>query len=253
MAIFNHEISPNKESLSKEAAKNLGKQTIATEEMTGEHADVKFWAGEYRDIERDFANKEYGRIPENEFSIWEKEAKGYYDKMKQAADEEGLNRYERDRVEQLAVVRPHETIESYSGNFYDERRDRLMNAIPKDSPDYVDAQKFPMLVMEHLSKQYDFETRSFDAAVYQARRTRAHNDMIRGLNHLNHLAEKYGTERFTFRDFETNDFRYDKEFDRTGETNARAEYDRGTVEDYARAAFSREFDQAEREAEYSVA
>lgn len=238
------------EQMTREGAKDLGAQALkVTEYEATEHADVKFWAGEYVSTERDFDKQYQPRISEKEMLVWEQGAKYNFDQMTAYANKEGLDRYTRDDVERIAMAEPGKTIEARAGKFYDARRDRLMAKIPKDATsDLEKVQMLPMLVMEHIAMQYDQGQRSFDPAAYQANRRRAHNNMIKGLNDMNSLAEKYGTERFTFRDFETNDFVYHRELDRSGETNARAEYDRSIVEAYARNAFSREFEQAERDA-----
>jgi len=213
--------------------------------------DVKFWAGEYERVERTFTSKEIE--DEKEFKVWENDAKEAFDKMKKAeGDAEYTNKYEIDDAERLAKVDPSKTIEAQSGKYYDERNRKIVEAIRssenEDSAKDLDTvYNLHMLVASHIGAIMDYSNKKEDTAIYNSNRRAAHNRLIRGLNDINHIAEKYNVDRLVFRDFETNDFNYDKFRDKNGETNARAEYDRSIVESYARMAFSRDFKAAENE------
>lgn len=214
--------------------------------------DVKFWARQYENTERSFISKNIK--DEKEFKIWENDAKDAFDKMKKAEfDAEYTNRYEVDDVERIAGVEPSKTIEAQSGRYYDERNRRIVETIRKNEneeereQDLKTVYSLHMLVAGHIGAIMDYSSRREDPTAYNSLRRMAHNRLISGLNEINHIAEKYNAERLVFRDFETNDFMYDKTRDRNGETNARAEYDRSIVESYVRMAFSSDFKSAERE------
>ena len=214
--------------------------------------DVAFWASEYKDIEQAFVKHEI-KSP-GEFELWEDDAKNAFSCMEEAEkDAEFTDRYERDHTERIASTEPSETIEAKAGDYYDARNKAIIEAVRRNDnetereSDLADIYQLHQLVAGHIMAIMDYETRSNDPMIYNSNRRMAHNRLIRGLNKINGIAEKYGEKRLTFRDFITNDFAYDGTKDRGSETNARAEYDRGCVEAYVRNAFSREFEKADSE------
>ncbi len=236
---------------------SLGEMTVLASKLEEisikeKREDVKHWSDEYKDIEQTFAKKEIKNA--KEFEIWEDDAKHAFDKMKDAElYSDFQDRYERDAFEKLSKCDPSETIEAKSGQYYRERNEAIIEAI-KQNPNNEEKESelktvhgLHMLVAGHIQAIMDYEARGSSPEAYNAHRKNAHNSLISGINKINHIAEKYGTKRLIYRDFETNDFLYDKSKDAYGETNARAEYDRSIVEAYTRYAFSRDYEQAEKE------
>lgn len=220
--------------------------------IEGAREDVAFWAGEYKDIEQAFVKHEI-KSP-GEFELWEDDARNAFSNMEEAEkDAEFADRYERDYAERIASTEPSETIEAKSGDYYDARNRAIIEEVRRNEneaereSDLADIYQLHQLVAGHIMAIMDYETRSNDPMIYNSNRRIAHNRLIRGLNKINHIAEKYGEKRLVFRDFITNDFTYDGTKDRGSETNARAEYDRSCVEAYVRNAFSRDFEKAEKE------
>ena len=94
------------EKISEENLKNLGLVAIEAKKLLKKESldDVKFFAKEYRNIESSFS-KEINRKPlwktEDEFKIWENDAKYAFEKMKSAENDADLlsdNRFERDSI-----------------------------------------------------------------------------------------------------------------------------------------------------------
>lgn len=235
----------------------LGKLTmLATEyreqKIDRAREDVKYWADDYKDVETQFAKHEIKN--QAEFERWEEDAAHAFKKMREAeSDSLFESRYERDDLERISNTLPPETIEAKSGDYYDERNLAILEAVRKNE-DKDEREKelesiysLHQLVARHIQAIMDYESRGSDPVIYNMHRRMAHNNLIRGLNNINRIADKYGVKRLIFRDFETNDFTYESHKDRHGETNARAEYDRSSVEAYVRRAFSRDFNKAEKE------
>jgi len=223
-------------------------------EKEGERAreDVQYWSDEYTTTEAQFAN--YKVLSRADYEVWEADAAESFKKMKEAEYRaEYKDRYERDAAEKLARVDPRKSIEAASGYYYTARNEALIQAIQgcededKREKDLEIVYGLHALVARHIQASQDYELRRTDIDVYQANRRHAHNNLISGLNAINDLAEAYGVTRLTFRNFETNDFIYHRELDSSGQTDARCEYDRSCVEEWAKNAFSREFDQAAKE------
>ena len=264
---MNHEKfeSVDRIELSKESAERLGKtatslvhditeQTIddrTKERETEAREELEYWASEYRDIELAFSKREK-KADLKEYQKWEAEARMAFSNVEKAErDCHFASLYEKDATEKLAAVEGKDSIEAYAGNFYDERNQKLADVILASNNE--DAKQDKNIVMglhkfvaEYIHVCNDSELRRTDPLSYQKRRQKRHNDMIERINEINHLAEKYGVDRLIFRDFKTNDFAYDSRLDRTGETNARAEYDRSSVENYVRTAFSKDFYDSEK-------
>ena len=216
---------------------------------------VANWAGYYHDTERAFLKhrKHVSRPEYEDLEEWEDHAAISFNNMQKS--EKGAHfpsRYERDRVERIGTLDPDESIEGYSGIFY-QRRQRALNRAIEDS-DNEDKEKdihagedLYRLVNEHLYYEHDYDTRQMDPKYYQSKRRAAHNALINHLNHMNDLARKYGVRPFTFRNFEDNDFPYSEKLDIGGYTNGRAEFDRSAVEAYCRNAFSSAYEKAEKD------
>ena len=255
---------PNEKELSRENTKNLGKITTdfvydIDEQVESTRAEkheleardeLQYWASEYRDIELAFSKREK-KADLKEYQKWEAEARMAFSNVEKAERSCHFDSlYEKDAFERLATIEGKDSIEAYAGNFYDERSRKLAKAILSSNNEDAKQDKniaggLHKLVAEYIHVCNDSELRRTDPLIYQKRRQRRHNDMIERINEINHLAEKYGVDRLVFRDFKTNDFAYDSHLDRTGETNARAEYDRSSVENYVRIAFSKDFDSSE--------
>ena len=216
--------------------------------------EAAYWAREYYDAEVSFAKRaEKSDIEYEEFLKWEDDARTNYRRMQEYENQALFSsRYERDRAEKFGILDAGRTLEAKSGDFYLRRQRALNRAIeesgsPDGEKDLLASQDLYRYVGEHIYYETDYDTRRFDVDSYQANRRRAHNNLIEQLNHMNDLAEKYGVQRFTLRNFETNDFPYDRNLDSGGYTDRRAEYDRATVEAYCRNAFSSQYDKAMRE------
>ena len=214
--------------------------------------DVKYWSSEYKEIELAFTKHEMKSL--GEFELWEGDAEDAFSQMEKAEkNAEFKDRYEKDYAEKIAKVKPDETIEAKAGDYYEIRNNALIEAVRRNEneaereADLTDIYKLHQLVAGHILACMDFETRRNDPMIYNSNRRIAHNQLIRGLNKINHIAEKYGEKRLVFRDFIPNDFVYDSTKDHSSETNARAEYDRSCVEAYVRNAFSRDFEKADSE------
>lgn len=212
--------------------------------------ELRYWCTDYRETEHAFTKRDIGKNL-REYEKWEDAAAEAFHKIERAEEDAGFNsRYERDAAERLATVDGRDSIEAYAGNFYTERNRSLINAIRSSNNEEADEDVdiiggLHELVANYIRSTKDQELRRTNTEEYTANRREKHNLVIRRINSINQIAEKYGAKRFTFRDFETNDFAYKKELDPTKETDARVEYDRAAVESYIRMAFSDEFREAE--------
>ena len=244
-----------REELLGKAALNLADlkewQKERAEKRDAENArELEYWAKEYRAIESTFARHDIGDNLK-EFEKWEEDASGAYRKIEQMEGEINFeSMYKRDAAERLAAVDGRKSIEAYAGNFYAQRNRAIINAIRESDDEDAEYDEDVVgglheYVADYIRASRDTELRRMDVDDYTQRRRDRHNDVIRSINRINHIAEKYGVKPLTFRDFETNDFIYKRELDPSGETDARAEYDRTTVESYIRTAFSRDFREAE--------
>lgn len=246
--------------LSKEASAKLGESAaqISREEKRIEAAreDVEYFSQLYRDVTSDFARekKRKGRIGYDEYLKWEEDAAQSFSKMKAAEyDAKYDNIYDLDAAERLSVNDGENSIEAYAGNFFDERRNLLMEAIDKNTnraeaaKDILTLGGLHQLVAEYVNARADHELSRTDSKAYRDKRQDAHNRVIDRINELNELAEKYGVTRLTFRNFVGNargpysEGQYDRRKDYRGYSNGRAEYDRSVVETYIWLAFTRDF------------
>lgn len=139
----------------------------------------------------------------------------------------------------------YKTVEAQAGNFYYERMEDLKKAI--EAVGGEEAEKdlkymgdFYPAVVEHLDFKYmsPADVKDYGYDMYESKRTRVHNDVIRHLNGLNALARKYQVRPLTVRDFWTSDL-----CSKNNQTPAIAKvmrYDRDIVEEYYEIAFSSE-------------
>lgn len=234
---------------------------------------MKFWCQEYNTAEAQFVRYSKtisGRpLSEAEYGHYRKTVAKYesdvaYDWQRieetsnQALSDQLIHRLnELADAQSLGIVKPEETIEAATGIFYEERMEALNQQIlsreqNKDTTaDQAVLRQTWRKVMDYIEASTDYDFLHRDYSAYQNARRTCHNNMIQQLNHLNLLAEKYGTVRFTPRNFMTNDFAYSQRRDRGGKLNNRANYDRETVLAYFRTVFEGDFSAMERKSAYN--
>ena len=223
--------------------------------------DTRHWARYYVGAEQAFDRRvKDNKISETEFMKWEDEVGGAFFKMKEAEyDACYPSKYEKDREERISMSDRTVTAEVYAGNFYEERTEILKQKILENpNPKERDAQlkilgDLPDKVCSHIEAERDFDLKKIDGRAYLNARKNVHNSLIRNLNEINKLADNYGVRRLTFRNFLTNDDRYDEYKDIYLDTDGRYEYDRSSVEKYMRIAFADLYDQAENDGTLRVA
>lgn len=223
--------------------------------------DTRHWARYYVGAEQAFDRRvKANKISETEFMKWEDEVGGAFFKMKEAEyDACYPSKYEKDREERISMSDRTVTAEVYAGNFYEERTEILKQKILENpNPKERDAQlkilgDLPDKVCSHIEAERDFDLKKIDGRAYLSARKDVHNSLIRNLNEINKLADNYGVRRLTFRNFLTNDDRYDEYKDIYLDTDGRYEYDRSSVEKYMRIAFADLYDQAENDGTLRVA
>ena len=224
-------------------------------------AEVAYWSGEYNDAERQFA-KYSASLGDNQrkTDAYQQTLLRYEDDI--AYDwqrmEDYTNKamsaqllrspYETAATQSLGSVEPHETVEAAVGIFYEERvealREQLMQA---DETEEVAAEREILRrtwrkVLDYNEATRDYDLLHSDYNGYHRVRRDCHNRMIRQLNTLNLLAEKYGTKRFTPRNFMTNDFLYESVRDPGGKLNHRVDYDRESVLAYFETVFKKDIE-----------
>lgn len=217
--------------------------------------DTRHWARYYVGAEQAFDRRvKANKISETEFMKWEDEVGGAFFKMKEAEyDACYPSKYEKDREERILMSDRTVTAEVYAGNFYEERTEILKQKILENpNPKERDAQlkilgDLPDKVCSHIEAERDFDLKKIDERAYLNARKNVHNSLIRNLNEINKLADNYNVRRLTFRNFLTNDDRYDEYKDIYLDTDGRYEYDRSSVEKYMRIAFADLYDQAEKD------
>lgn len=217
--------------------------------------DTRHWARYYVGAEQAFDRRvKANKISETEFMKWEDEVGGAFFKMKEAEyDACYPSKYEKDREERISMSDRTVTAEVYAGNFYEERTEILKQKILENpNPKERDAQlkilgDLPDKVCSHIEAERDFDLKKIDERAYLNARKNVHNSLIRNLNEINKLADNYNVRRLTFRNFLTNDDRYDEYKDIYLDTDGRYEYDRSSVEKYMRIAFADLYDQAEKD------
>lgn len=223
--------------------------------MERRREDTRHWARYYMGAEQAFDRRvKNNKISETEFMKWEDEVGGAFFKMKEAEyDACYPSKYEKDREERISMSDRTVTAEVYAGNFYEERTEILKQKILENpNPKERDAQlkilgDLPDKVCSHIEAERDFDLKKIDERAYLTARKNVHNSLIRNLNEINKLADNYNVRRLTFRNFLTNDDRYDEYKDIYLDTDGRYEYDRSSVEKYMRIAFTDLYDQAEKD------
>ena len=243
-------------SMGKKALSAMEMEELVTKERKKAYKEsvldgVKYFAKQYRNVESQFARKIEDKSlqlvnDEKKFKGWENEAAEYYNKMKKYEFEANFaNRYERDRIENISTPKVENTIEVYSGNFFEDRKDAIIEALnnaPKSEKRTENLNTVASLeeyALKHLWAVQDYKgLRQISARAYADHCKDTHNALIECLNTINSIAREHHVTPLTFRDFETNEYYYDKKEDPAEFTDARAEYDRAIVEKYCEKAFS---------------
>ena len=209
-------------------------------------AELRYWSDEYRDIERLFQNVK-NKKSLKEYEIWENDAARAFKNIEATENKAHFSSiYDRDAFEKLPVVEGDMSIEASAGYFYEDRiRDITMaitNSGKEDSKkDQDQVNGLFRLVVDFLDAREDSKLKNMDEEYYWRNRRNKHNAVIERFNQINDIAREYGKKPLIFRNLMTNDFAYDKNLDYSGETNARAEYDRSSVEGYIMLAWSKEY------------
>ena len=234
--------------------REVGKKAIRQDKIERAGEEIGFYAGEIRALEYQFRkqldrSKERGElhIDKEEFSKWEQDYRYLWLRVREQVQRNGLTSAEEATAEQKIIVYTEEadlatTVEAQAGNFFTERERNLLSAIREQGGNEEDlkvARGFAEAVDDHLDFKYmsPDEIRDYGYDNYESHRTIAHNNAIKQLNNMNRLAEKYGTERFTPRDFWTS------EMPKSAQTPAiarRMRFDRDIVEEYYGIAFRSE-------------
>lgn len=240
------------------------------QELTVEAEDeVRYWANNYNTTEGQFRQfcqrlqrgewelsperyRENVRRYENDLAIdWQRSEEAVADLRRRGR---GNGLYELAALQKLGSgVEPEDTIEAASGIFYHERAEQLAQALRAAGADGAADLKTMGLtwrkVMNYLEATHDYDLLHEDYHSYQNGRRAAHNEMIRQLNTLNDLAERYQTPRFTIRNFMTNDFYYEARRDPGRALDHRANYDRESVMAYFALAFQQDFERERKRGE----
>lgn len=231
--------------------------------------EVRYWANNYNTTEGQFRQfcqrlrrgewelgperyRENVRRYENDLAIdWQRSEEAVAD-LRQRGRGNGM--YELAALQQLGSgVEPEDTIEAASGIFYHERAEQLAQVLRAAGADgEADLKTMGLTwrkVMNYLEATHDYDLLHEDYHSYQNGRRAAHNEMIRQLNTLNDLAERYQTPRFTIRNFMTNDFYYEARRDPGRALDHRANYDRESVMAYFALAFQQDFERERKRGE----
>lgn len=231
-------------------------------------AEVEYWSNEYNETERQFAYYSKGMPADKAgredyrktVAKYEEDIAYDWQRAETAANKAMSSQlirspYELADTQGLGIVEPHETVEAATGIFYEERMAALNQKVTAaESTEETEAEQQLMRqtwrkVMDYIEASTDYDFLHMDYNAYQQTRRTCHNNMIRQLNALNLLAEKYGAARFTPRNFMTNDFVYSERRDRGGRLNRRANYDRETVLAYFQTVFQKDFSLADKKAQ----
>lgn len=224
------------------------------EEVVNAPKQIAKVAKEIRDLELDYRKqverseeKGQSHIPESEFLLWEDDYTSLWREVEKQKLKGALDSYQEAKAEEPMFFTQDEgllskTIEAQAGIFYSKREEALLDAILENGDnrdDYNYVISFAKSVSTHLDYKYMSaeEMKVYGYDQYERDRTRVHNNAIKHLNGLNHLAEKYGTKRFTPRDFWTSDVPV---YQQTEAMAKRMRYDRDLVEEYYNHAFRRE-------------
>ena len=207
--------------------------------------DLKKWSDRYRDAERVFLTEE-NKSNVEEFEQWEKVAANAFRHVKEAEGKVHFDSiYDLDAFERLSTGNEGQlSIEAYGGNFYEERIRNISLAVEKSGDDeakeekaIIDSLIYHVIDFDDIKK--DAESKKRDGKIYWETRRKKHNALIGCINDIDKIALKYGQKPLIFREMKDNNFHYEEQKDYSGETNARAEYDRSAVEGYVYTAFSK--------------
>ena len=196
---------------------------------------------------------------EEVFLEWETKFADGWNKMQQFIKESGMTIEKEAEIEAPVFISDDrskigETVEVQAGKYYDKRNQELRNAIfasnrkTKESDmriigtflqSVMMCVSYKYMMPEDIREQYGDDASAFKT--FNQARIAALNSVIRHLNMLNELTEKYDTTRFTPRDFWTSERR-----GRTQEVEKRLRYDSKAVEAYCSVAFSDEIAEDER-------
>ncbi len=219
--------------------------------------EAKFQATQIRNLEAAFEkqlarSKERGEkhIAKNEFEIWERDFREYWVRLQAQVHLGGLDASE-EAVAEVPMMKNYSdqsvlanNVEVQAAHFFDDRRRELLTAI-RDSKDEHAADderivtSFRRAAIDHIAWRTMpiEEIRGYGIKEADRARISAHNNLIKHFNSVNALAEKYGTTRFTPRDFWTSD--PDKK--QPPEIENRMRNDRDIVEEYYQIAFAPEY------------
>lgn len=267
--------APSQNSVSINPTENIESPTDPAETAI---ANVSYWGEAYNNLEAQFikyretvnlndpeTRSSYKtmlrRYEEEIHNVW-----GYMEDATKTAN--SYNRlgdpYSRSAAQGINIYDNKEgaTVEASSSIFYATRAHALEQAIAHDTPltpeerksrdelvastwSKVEARITANQAMSDRRKDGDFMKRFREC-------NELHDDLIRHLNQLNDLAESYGLERFTPRNFITNDWNYQESRDHNLDYHARVESDRTIVDYYFRQVFSREYSIIDRKTSRSV-
>lgn len=222
------------------------------EEQFAEALDRKASKGEY------MSSKELGLWESDLAHSWEKieDIISGNDEMENSLATQAKAEFPAFQIDPTSEEYPtyiSKTIEAQIGRFHHTRAEKLEQAILESNSetkqqDLGAIKAFTKLVLEHirLKTEHDekWETGGDAWESYDKHRTKVHNDTIRKLNELNALCEKYGTTRFTPRDFWTSDKLSSDDKDNIA-ARRRARHDRDIVEEYYAIAFEKEMKESE--------
>ena len=199
-------------------------------------------------------DKERGReTSKEEFLKWEQDYTQMWDRMLDNVHSVNMDMDSEAKTEEPIFFsdddkRIPETIEVQAGQYYMERNQELRDAIMASDSETKEKDlrtlgSFLRLVIEHVSFRYATpeETRfkyTDGEQGFENDRSRAHNEVIKCLNTLNDLAKKYGTTRFTPRNFWTSETK-----GQTKDIARRMKYDRKVVIEYYTLAFGKGLDE----------
>lgn len=142
------------------------------------------------------------------------------------------------------------SIDVRAADYYRDRQDQLTAAIeqsddPEKEADLAHVKGFYDKVYDHVEFRYmpRDEVADMGYEAYESQRSDSHNGLIRYFNHMNELCEKYGTRRFTVRDFwDTGAYKgmsaAEREQRQTLPMRKRYRNDRDIVEEYYARAFA---------------
>ena len=211
-----------KANLSVAEARKIGEKVLKQDAKERAVEEIGFYAGEIWDLEVQFRKQlerteERGelQIKKEEFVRWETDYRDMWKKVQRQVGRGNLSSDEEARAEAKMFLYSEgedlaTTVEAQAGLFFVERERALLRKIRENGGNEEDlaiTRGFAKAVDEHLDFKYMSreEISEYGYKNYDDNRTVAHNKAIKQLNEMNELAEKYGTERFTPRDFWTSE------------------------------------------------